>query len=111
MADYETRLAILRKKTDESKVIISDDILSNIATKIDSNIRELEGVFNKLVANSTLTHAQITMEMSEKAINDIIRQKENIISIDYIQEVVCKYFNISMDDLKSSKRSNCNVFM
>ncbi len=110
MADYETRLAILRKKTDESKVIISDDILSNIATKIDSNIRELEGVFNKLVANSTLTHAQITMEMSEKAINDIIRQKENIISIDYIQEVVCKYFNISMDDLKSSKRSNDVAF-
>ena len=110
MADYETRLAILRKKTDESKVIISDDILSNIATKIDSNIRELEGVFNKLVANSTLTHAQITMEMSEKAINDIIRQKENVISIDYIQEVVCKYFNISMDDLKSSKRSNDVAF-
>ena len=110
MPDYETRLAILRKKTDESKVIISDDILSNIATKIDSNIRELEGVFNKLVANSTLTHAQITMEMSEKAINDIIRQKENIISIDYIQEVVCKYFNISMDDLKSSKRSNDVAF-
>ena len=110
MADYETRLAILRKKTDESKVIISDDILSNIATKIDSNIRELEGVFNKLVANSTLTHAQITMEMSERAINDIIRQKENIISIDYIQEVVCKYFNISMEDLKSSKRSNDVAF-
>lgn len=105
MADYETRLAILRKKTDESNIIISDDILSNIATKIDSNIRELEGVFNKLVANSTLTHAQITMEMSEKAINDIIQKKENIISIDYIQEVVSKFFNISIEDLKSSKRS------
>lgn len=110
MADYETRLAILRKKTDENKIIISDDILSNIATKIDSNIRELEGVFNKIVANATLTHAQITMEMSEKAINDIIRQKENIISIDYIQEVVCKYFNITIEDLKSSKRSNDVAF-
>lgn len=110
MADYETRLAILRKKTDENNIIISDDILSNIATKIDSNIRELEGVFNKLVANSTLTHAQITMEMSEKAINDIIRQKESVISIDYIQDVVCKFFNISIEDLKSSKRSNDVAF-
>lgn len=110
MADYETRLAILRKKTDENNIIISDDILSNIATKIDSNIRELEGVFNKLVANSTLTHAQITMEMSEKAINDIIKQKESVISIDYIQEVVCKFFNISIEDLKSSKRSNDVAF-
>lgn len=110
MADYETRLAILRKKTDERKAIISDDILSNIATKIDSNIRELEGVFNKLIANSTLTHAEITMEMSEKAINDIIRQKESVISIDYIQDVICKYFNITIDDLKSSKRSNDVAF-
>lgn len=110
MVDYETRLAILRKKTDEKKVIIADDILANIATKIDSNIRELEGVFNKLVANSTLTHAQITLEMSEKAINDIIRQNQNVISIDYIQDVVCNYFNISLDDLKSSKRSNDVAF-
>ena len=110
MPDYETRLAILKKKTDESNIIISNDILSNIATKIDSNIRELEGVFTKLVATSTLTHAQITMEMSEKAINDIIRQKENVISIDYIQEVVSKYFNVSVEDLKSSKRSNDVAF-
>ncbi|MDR0979252.1 MAG: chromosomal replication initiator protein DnaA [Lachnospiraceae bacterium] len=106
MADYETRLAILRKKTDETHVIISDDILSNIATKINSNIRELEGVFNKLVATSTLTHAQITLEMSEKAINDIILKKENVVSIDYIIDVVSKYFNVSVYDLKSSKRSN-----
>jgi chromosomal replication initiator protein len=110
MADYETRLAILRKKTDETHVIISDDILSNIATKIDSNIRELEGVFNKLVATSTLTHAQITLEMSEKAINDIILKKESAISLDYIIDVVSKYFSISVYDLKSSKRSNDIAF-
>lgn len=105
-ADYETRLAILRQKKEEEKIIIDDDILSNIATKIDSNIRELEGVFKKLVATNKLTHVQITMEMSEKAINDIIRQKENVISINYIQEVVAKFFNISVEDIISSKRSN-----
>ena len=93
MADYETRLAILRKKTQEKQIIIDDDILKDIATKIDSNIRELEGVFNKLVAQSSLTNMPITIEMAEIAINSVIKQKESIISIDYIQEIVCKYFD------------------
>lgn len=106
MADYETRLAILRKKKDENHVIIDDEILSDIAAKIDSNIRELEGVFNKLVAQASLTHTPITMEMAEIALNDIIMQKASVISIEYIQEMVCKYFNISMKDLKSSQRSS-----
>jgi len=106
MAEYETRLAILRKKTDEKHVIIDDDILKNIAAKIDSNIRELEGVFNKLVAQASLTHTPITHEMAEKAINDMIRQKDSVISIEYIQNCVCKYFNITEKDLKSSQRSN-----
>ena len=106
MADYETRLAILRKKKDDKNVIIDDDILKNIATKIDSNIRELEGVFNKLVAQASLTHVPITLEMAEVAINDIIKQKDSVISIDYIQEIVCKYFDITPKDLKSSQRSN-----
>ena len=110
MADYETRLAILRKKTDENHVIIDDEILSDIALKIDSNIRELEGVFNKLVAQASLTHTPITMEMAEKAINVVILQKASVISVEYIQEMVCKYFNISIKDLKSSQRSNDIAF-
>ena len=110
MADYETRLAILRKKKDEKHLIIDDEILSDIAAKIDSNIRELEGVFNKLVAQSSLTNTPITMEMAERAINDIIMQKSSVISIEYIQEMICKYFNITIKDLKSSQRSNDIAF-
>ena len=106
MADYETRLAILRKKKDDNHLIIDDEILSDIALKIDSNIRELEGVFNKLVAESSLTHTPITMEMAEKAINAVILQNSPVMSIEYIQEMVCKYFKISMEELKSSQRSN-----
>lgn len=104
--DYETRLAILRKKAQTDNIIVDDEILSNIATRVASNIRELEGVFNKLVAFSTLSHSPITMETAEKAINDISAQKEKVISADYIQEVVAKYFNITKRDLKGSKRSN-----
>ena len=104
--DYETRLAILRKKAESDGIIIDDDILSNIANRVSSNIRELEGVLNKVVALSVLNNSPITIEMSEKAIDDISAQKNNVISSDYIQDVVAKYFNINKKDLKSSKRSN-----
>lgn len=106
MPDYETRLAILRKKVQADKIIIDDYILSVIATKIDSNIRELEGALNKIVAYASLTHSPITIEMAEKSINDLVLQKEKVISADYIQEVVAKYFNIDKKDLVSSKKSN-----
>jgi chromosomal replication initiator protein len=106
MPDYETRLAILRKKVQIEHIIIEDYILSVIATKIDTNIRELEGALNKIVAYASLTHSPITIEMAEKAINDIVLQKEKVISADYIQEIVAKYFNIDKKDLISSKKSN-----
>ena len=104
--DFETRVAILRKKVQADNIIIDDYILSLIATKIESNIRELEGVLNKIVAYASLTHSQITVEMAEKAINDVALQKEKVISADYIQDVVAKYFNLDKKDLISSKKSN-----
>lgn len=105
-ANYETRLAILRKKVQLENIIIDDIILSNIATKVDSNIRELEGTLNKIVAKASLTHSPITFELAEKAINDVISQREKVISSEYIKEIVSKYFNISISDLNSAKRSN-----
>lgn len=105
-ANYETRLAILRKKVQLENIVIDDIILSNIATKVDSNIRELEGTLNKIVAQASLTHSPITFELAEKAINDVISQREKIVSSDYIKETVSKYFNISVKDLDSVKRSN-----
>ena len=110
LPDYETRLAILRKKVQADNIIIDDYILSVIATKVDSNIRELEGALNKIVAYASLTHSPITIEMTEKAINDIVLQKEKIISADYIQEIVAKYFNIDKKDLVSTKKSNDIVY-
>ena len=105
-ADYETRLAILKKKSQDEKLAIDDFILSDIATKIDSNIRELEGVYNKIVANAFLTHEPITIELAEKIINEFIAKKEKKISSEYIQETVAKYFSINKDDLSGGKRSN-----
>ena len=103
--DYETRFAILKRKAQLEKVIIDDEILSTIATKVESNIRQLEGVFKKIVAEATLRNTPITMEIANKAIDSVVAQNEKIISSEYIQDVVAKYFNINVQDLKSAKRS------
>jgi len=108
--DYETRLAILRKKAQIDNINIDDEILSNIATKIDTNIRELEGALNKLIAKASLTNSPITVEMAERAINDIIAQQEKVFSSEFVQETVAKYFNIDAKDLRGSKRSNDVAF-
>ncbi len=107
--DYETRLAILRKKIQVESIIIDDEILSLIATKVDSNIRELEGIINKLIARASLTETPITIEMAQKAIDDI-KGETKVISSAYIQDIVAKYFNINIDDLKGQKRSNDVTF-
>jgi len=109
-ADYETRLAILRKKAQLENILINDDILSTIANRIDTNIRELEGALNKLIARASLINSSITMEMAEWAINEIVTSKDKVISSAYIQETVAKYFNIDSKDLVGNKRSADVVF-
>lgn len=104
--DYETRLAILRKKAQEENIVVDDNILANIANKIDSNIRELEGVFNKIIARASLTHSPITIELAENTINEFKAASEKVLSSDFVKETVAKYFNINKDDLSSNKRSN-----
>lgn len=108
--DYETRFAILRKKAQDENIVIDDYILSNIANKIDSNIRELEGVFNKVVAIASLTHSPITIELAEKTINEFKYESEKVISSDFIKETVAKYFSIDKEDLCGNKRSNDIAF-
>ena len=108
--DYETRLAILRRKAQDEGIIIDDFILSNIANKIDSNIRELEGVFNKIVARASLTHSPITIELAESIINEFKTESQKVISSEFIKETIAKYFNIDKKDLESNKRSNDIAF-
>lgn len=108
--DYETRLAILRKKAQGENIVIEDFILADIANKIDSNIRELEGVFNKIVARASLIHSPITIELAENIINEFKYESEKVISCDFIKETVAKYFSIDKDNLSGNKRSNDIAF-
>ncbi len=107
---YETRMAILQKKAQLENIIIDNEILSNIATKVDTNIRELEGALNKLLALSTLKSVPFSIALSEEAIADVTSNKNRVLSTEYIQEVVSKYFNITIEDLKGSRRSSDVVF-
>ena len=92
------------KRDELEKIIVDDNILANIANKIDSNIRELEGVFNKIVARASLIHSPITIELAENIINEFKYESEKVISCDFIKETVAKYFSINKDDLSGNKR-------
>jgi chromosomal replication initiator protein len=105
--DYETRMAILRKKTESDKFNINDEILDYIATNIKSNIRELEGALNKLLAYHNLENVDITMEIAEKELSNIITpDKPREITPQLIIEVVSEHFHISVDQMMSRNRSS-----
>ena len=108
--DFETRLAILKVKAEEKNIIIEDNILSLIADKIYTNIRDLEGVLNKVVVIASFTKMPITREITEKAINEISLERENSITPDVILDVIAKYFNVQKKDLLSTKKSQEIVF-
>lgn len=108
--DYETRLAILRKKAEKERYVINDDILVKIATRVKSNIRELEGVFNKLVAYTSFTNNELTDAVVENTIESILVKNTKVLTSKLIMQVVCKFFNIKVSDIVSDKRSNNVAF-
>ena len=104
--DFETRMAILKKKADVEKLNVPNEVMVYIATKIKSNIRELEGALIRIVAYSSLTNREITVDLATEALKDIISNKQNKnITIDLIQDVIAAYFNLRVDDLKSQRRT------
>jgi chromosomal replication initiator protein len=104
--DFETRMAILRKKEENDGYNIDDEVIEYIATNIKSNIRELEGALNKLVALSNLENREITVKLAEEALKDIISPDERKeITPALIISVVAEHFHITEDDIKSKKRN------
>jgi chromosomal replication initiator protein len=109
--DYETRMAILREKEELEGYNIDPKIIEYIATNITSNIRELEGALNKLIAMSHLENKEINQSLAEEALKDIISPDENReITVSLIVDTVAEHFKLRKEDLLSSKRSNKIVF-
>ena len=105
--DYETRMAILRRKEETDNFHLDDEILNYIATNIKSNIRELEGALNKLLAYSNLTDTDITMEVAMKELQNIIApDKPKEITPQLILDVVSEHFHVTTDQIISKSRSS-----
>lgn len=104
--DFETRMAILKKKADVENLSVANEVMVYIATKIKSNIRELEGALIRIVAYSSLTNREITVDLASEALKDIISNKQGVhVTIDTIQDAVSSYFNLRVEDLKSQRRT------
>ncbi len=102
--DFETRIAILRQKTYKDGIDLPADVIEYIATHISDNIRELEGALISLLAQSTLNKKEITLDLAKDMIDKLIKNTKREISIDYIQKVVCNYFNIPLEQIQSKTR-------
>ncbi len=107
--DVETRIAILRKKSEDEGMRLPDEVVQFLATNMKSNIRELEGSLVRLGAYSSLTGQAITMEMAKNILRDIIGEKKKIIAMDDIEEAVATRFHVKIADLKSRRRSKTLV--
>ncbi|MEK7450077.1 MAG: chromosomal replication initiator protein DnaA, partial [Planctomycetota bacterium] len=101
---FELRMAILKQKAELKRVSVPDDTLNFIATLIDSNIRELEGGMNKVIASASLLGRPINLALAQEALKDTGGTRTSPISVNNIQEVVSNYFNIKIAEMQSKKR-------
>ena len=102
--DIETKVAILCKKAELFNISLSSEVGLFLASNLGTNIRELEGALTRLRAYSSLTGSEISISMARDTLKDILSDRQKMITIDSIQKIVAANFNISVSDLKSSKK-------
>ena len=103
--DYETRIAILKKKAERDNLTVPDDVMAYIAKNIASNIRELEGALTRIVAFATLTNQDISIALAENSLKDIFSENSATpLTPELIQQVVAEYYNIRVEDIQGSKK-------
>ncbi len=101
---FDTRIAILKTKAYNDGIDLDDEILEYVATHITNNVRELEGALISLLAQSTLNKKEITINLAKEMIDKLIKNSRREISIDYIQKIVCDYYNIPLNLIQSKTR-------
>ena len=103
--ELETRVAILMKKAEQSRVQLSHDCAFFIAQRIRSNVRELEGALKRVIAHSHFTNEPITVELIRESLKDLLALQDKLVSIDNIQRTVAEYYKIKISDILSKRRS------
>jgi chromosomal replication initiator protein len=110
--DLETRIAILRKKAENEKLYVPDDVITFIAEQIQTNIRQLEGALIRVVAFASLLGTEISIDKAKEVLRDIITKREvsEPITIERIQKVVAKHFHLNPKEMTSKKRTDAVAF-
>ncbi|HEY4687361.1 MAG TPA: chromosomal replication initiator protein DnaA [Candidatus Subteraquimicrobiales bacterium] len=109
--DLETRIAILRKKSQWEKLEVPNEILELVASRIQSNIRELEGALTRILAFSSLTKSEIDLDLAKDVLKDTFPEKESRpVTVQTIQQEVCRYFRLPKTELVGTKRSQSIVY-
>ena len=103
--DYELRLSILQSKTEFLGAKVAPKVLEFLAHKITSNVRELEGALNRVVAHATLVGRELTLEATQEVLHDLLRANDRRITIEEIQKKVAEHFNIRVADMHSARRA------
>lgn len=104
--DFETRIAILRKKAEVDSIQIPNEVFEFIAKNIKSNIRELEGALTRIIAYSSLTNREVSIELCSEALKDIISSsKPKQVTVDLIKSSVAQYYNVKLEDFESKRRT------
>lgn len=102
---YDLRLGILQSKRDQLKADVPDSVLEFLALKVTSNIRELEGALNRIVAHADVASMPITLESTQEVLQDLLRSHDRRITIDEIQRKVAEHYNLRLTDMHSARRS------
>ncbi|HAZ26732.1 MAG TPA: chromosomal replication initiator protein DnaA, partial [Algoriphagus sp.] len=104
MPDFETRVAIIRRKMQSEGIFIPDDVVEYLAYTVDTNVRELEGILISLIAHASLNRVEINLQLAKTVMKNIIKDIETEVGIDFIQKTVSEYYSINQDDLKAKTR-------
>ncbi len=108
--DYQTRAAIIRHKILAEQIHMPDQVVDYLAEQVNSNVRELEGAFISLVANASLMKKDISLNIAKTILSDVVSRSSRQVSIDFIQQGICAYFNVSSEILKSKTRKKNIAF-
>ncbi len=108
--DVETKMAILGKKSEMEGLELPEDVSFYLASKIKSNIRDLEACMIRLGAHASLTGKTITIEMAKNVLKDLIYDEEKALTVEYVQKTVCEYFGLRVQDIKAKKRTRDIAF-
>lgn len=102
---YELRLGILQAKREQLGAEVPDSVLEFLALKVTSNIRELEGALNRIVAHADVSKSEVTLETTQEVLQDLLRAHDRRITIDEIQRKVAEHYNLRMADMHSARRA------